>query len=134
MSAQPLYVGRPAFRYADENYGIFRDKEQVNRKGILYVTANDGMIHALDAGTGVEVWAFIPAAVLPDLYKLADTQFGLVSSYVLDGTPVAADICPGQAPFSCAAADWRTILVAGLGSAGREFFALDVTKPDSPKP
>ena len=134
MSAQPLYVGRPAFRYADENYGAFRDDLQVNRKGMLYVAANDGMLHALDAATGAEVWAFIPAAVLPTIYKLADTQFGQQSTYLLDGSPVAGDICPGTAPVICAASAWRTILVGGLGAAGREFFALDVTNPDSPKP
>lgn len=134
MSAQPLYVGRPAFRYADENYGAFRDDLQMNRKGMLYVAANDGMLHALDAATGAEVWAFIPAAVLPTLYQLADTQFGQQSTYVLDGSPVAGDICPGVAPVSCAASAWRTILVGGLGAAGREFFALDVTDPDTPKP
>jgi type IV pilus assembly protein PilY1 len=134
MSAQPLYVGRPAFRYADENYGAFRDDLQVNRKRMLYVAANDGMLHALDAATGAEAWAFIPAAVLPSLYKLADTQFGQQSTYVLDGSPVAGDICPGTAPVSCAATAWRTILVGGLGAAGREFFALDVTDPDTPKP
>ena len=133
MSAQPLYVGRPAFRYADENYGAFRDDLQVNRKGMLYVSANDGMLHALDPVTGAEAWAFIPAAVLPSLYKLADTQFGQQSTYVLDGSPVAGDICPGTAPVSCAATAWRTILVGGLGAAGREFFALDVTDPDNPK-
>jgi type IV pilus assembly protein PilY1 len=63
MSAQPLYVGRPAFRYADENYGAFRDDLKADRKGMLYVAANDGMLHALDAATGAEAWAFIPAAV-----------------------------------------------------------------------
>lgn len=133
MSAQPVYVGRPAFRYADENYGAFRDDLQIKRKAMLYIAANDGMLHALDAVTGAEAWAFIPAAVLPSLYTLADTQFGQQSTYVLDGSPVAADICPGAAPVSCAAADWRTILVAGMGAAGREFFALDVTVPDNPK-
>jgi type IV pilus assembly protein PilY1 len=134
MSAQPLYVGRPAFRYADENYGAFRDDLQVNRKGVLYVSANDGMLHALGAATGVEAWAFIPAAVLPGLYQLADNQFGQQSTYLLDGSPVAGDICPGAASVSCSASAWRTILVAGLGAAGREFFALDVTDPDTPKP
>ena len=134
MSAQPLYVGRPTFRYADENYGAFRDDLQVNRKGVLYVSANDGMLHALDAATGAEAWAFIPAAVLPGLYQLADNQFGQQSTYLLDGSPVAGDICPGAAPVSCSASAWRTILVAGLGAAGREFFALDVTDPDTPKP
>ena len=134
MSAQPLYVGRPAFRYADENYGAFRDDLQINRKGMLYVAANDGMLHAFDATTGAESWAFIPAAVLPTLYQLADIQFGQQSTYILDGSPVAGDICPGAAPVSCAASAWRTILVGGLGAAGREFFALDVTDPDTPKP
>ncbi len=134
MSAQPLYVGRPAFRYIDENYGAYRDDLQINRKGMLYVSANDGMLHAFDAATGAEEWAFIPAAVLPTLYKLADTQFGQQSTYLLDGSPVAADVCPGVTPVSCAASAWRTILVGGLGAAGREFFALDVTDPVTPKP
>jgi type IV pilus assembly protein PilY1 len=98
-------------------------------KGMLYVAANDGMLHALDAATGAEVWAFIPAAVLPNLHQLADTQFGQQSTYVLDGSPVAGDICPGVAPVSCAASAWRTILVGGLGAAGREFFALGCDRP-----
>ena len=133
INAQSLYIGQPAFRYADENYGAFRDQQQLNRKGMLYVVANDGMLHAFDVATGVESWAFIPAGVLSNLYKLADTQFGQQSTYLLDGSPVGADICPGAAPVRCSADAWRTIVVAGLGSAGREFFALDVTDPDNPQ-
>ena len=145
VNAQPLYVGRPAFRYADDNYGEFRDRIQFNRKSTVYVAANDGMLHSFDAATGEENWAFIPAAVLPGMYRYADTQFGQQFSYLLDGTPVAGDVCPSTVVANeatgaasntltrCAAEQWRTILVGGLGAAGREFYALDITDPDAPK-
>ncbi len=154
VNAQPLYVGRPAFRYADDNYGEFRDKTQANRKGTVYVAANDGMLHAFDAATGEENWAFIPAAVLTDLYRYADTKFSQQFSYLLDGTPVAGDVCPstpvatdiatGTAMTNssatavstitrCTADQWRTLLVGSLGAAGREFYALDITDPAAPR-
>lgn len=145
INAQPLYVSRPAFRYADDNYGEFRDKTQFNRKGTVYVAANDGMLHAFDAETGEENWAFIPAAVLPGMYRYADAKFGQQFAYLLDGTPVAGDVCPstlvasvatgaaGAAVTRCTADQWRTILVGGLGAAGREFYALDITDPSAPK-
>ena len=138
VNAQPLYVGRPAFRYADDNYGEFRDKVQVNRKGTVYVAANDGMLHAFDATTGGENWALIPAAVLPSMYRYADTSFSQQFSYLLDGSPVAGDVCPSTPTADstithCAADQWRTILVGGLGAAGREFYALDITDPVAPK-
>ena len=138
INAQPVYVGRPAFRYADDNYGEFRDKVQANRPGTVYVAANDGMLHAFDAATGEENWAFIPAAVLPGMYRYADTSFSQQFSYLLDGAPVAGDVCPStptadSAITHCAADQWRTILVGGLGAAGREFYALDITDPVAPK-
>lgn len=136
VNAQPLYVGRPAFRYSDDNYGEFRDKTQVGRKGVVYVAANDGMLHAFDAETGEEKWAFIPAAVLPQMVSYADSNFGQKFAYLLDGTPVAGDICPtgaDAATTTCTADQWRTVLVGGLGAAGREFYALDITDPAAPK-
>ena len=131
-NAQPVYVGRPAFRYADDNYGAFRDERQASRKGIVYVAANDGMLHAFSAATGAEVWAMVPAGVLPRMRIAADQKYGKQFTYLLDGTPVAADICPGTTSVSCSPDQWRTILVAGMGAAGREFYALDITDPDRP--
>ena len=29
----------------------------------MYVAANDGMLHAFDASTGAELWAFVPSFV-----------------------------------------------------------------------
>lgn len=42
---------------------------------------------------GDEAWAYIPALVMPNLYKLADKNYSNQHSYFVDGTPVVADIC-----------------------------------------
>ncbi len=132
INAPPLYVGRPAFRYADENYGAFRDVEAVSRQPMVYLAANDGMLHAFSAKSGEEAWAFIPAAALPNVWRSSDMTFDKNFTYLLDGTPVAADICPTGSQTVCTPKQWRTILVNGLGAAGRSYFALDITDPLSP--
>jgi len=133
INAQPVYVGAPTFRYADANYGEYRDRVAADRRGTVYLAANDGMLHAFDAASGREQWAFIPAGVLPELWRTADASFATGFRYLLDGTPVAGDICPSAPATPCAASDWRTILVGGLGAAGREYYALDITEPAQPK-
>ncbi len=133
INAQPLYVGAPAFRYADGSYGEFRDRIAAGRAGTVYLAANDGMLHAFDALSGRERWAFIPRGVLPELWRVADIAFATGFRYLLDGTPVAGDICPAAPDATCAASDWRTILVGGLGAGGREYYALDITEPERPK-
>jgi len=132
INSPPLYVGRPTFRYADENYGAFRDVEAFNRQSMVYLAANDGMLHAFNAQSGDEAWAFIPPAVLPNLWRSSDTNFDKNFTYLLDGAPVAADICPTVPKTVCTSTQWRTILVNGLGAAGRSYFALDITDPLSP--
>jgi len=132
INAEPIYVGPPAFRYADNNYAEFRDQIAARRNGIVYLAANDGMLHAFDAATGAEHWAFIPTGVLPQLWRSADPAFETGFRYLLDGTPVVGDVCPHAPARACAASEWRTILVAGLGAAGREYFALDITDPTQP--
>ena len=37
-----------------------------NREKLVYVQANDGMLHAFKADTGEEKWAFIPPNVLAE--------------------------------------------------------------------
>ncbi len=133
INAQPVFVGAPAFRYADLNYGEYRDRIATNRSATVYLAANDGMLHAFDAATGRERWAFIPSGVLPELWRVADNAFANNFRYLLDGTPVVGDICPTAPRESCTAEAWRTILVAGLGAAGREYYALDITQADQPK-
>lgn len=99
---------------------------QASRRAQVYVGANDGMLHAFDASTGVEKFAFIPTAVIPNLSALSTSTYNSNPSlhrYYVDGTPVTSDVY-----FSGA---WHTVLIGTLGGGGREIFALDVTNPDN---
>lgn len=133
INAQPLFVARPAFRYVDDNYGAFRDEQAKDRSSMVYAAANDGMLHAFDAATGSEQWAFIPPAVLPSLYRWADPNLDNRFRYLLDGSPIAGDICPTAPTSTCDKTAWRTILVGGLAGGGRQYYALDITDPAAPK-
>jgi type IV pilus assembly protein PilY1 len=133
INGKPLYVGMPTFSYTDNNYSEFRDSKQNSRQAMIYAAANDGMLHAFNADNGKEEWAFIPSAVLPNLVQYADYKFSDNFNYLLDGSPVAGDICPNAPTNPCTANQWRTILVGGLGGGGRQFYALDITDPINPK-
>ncbi|MDE2395241.1 MAG: pilus assembly protein PilY [Burkholderiales bacterium] len=124
VDAAPIFVGPPGFKYADAGYASFVSA-QAQRAGAVYVGANDGMLHAFDAATGSENWAFFPSAVLPRLYKLADQSYPRNHAYYVDGPLRMGDILADGV--------WKTILVGGLGGGGRSYFALDITDPQSPK-
>ena len=96
------------------------------RTSVVYVGANDGMLHAFDDTTGEELWAFIPPNMLPNLREMkTSVENTTIPIYGVDGSPVVKDIYyNGQ---------WRTILMAGLGRDGYGYFALDVTTPETPK-
>lgn len=138
-------VGKPQFPYADQfnaGYGAFRTTYN-NRKTVVYVGANDGMVHAFDgamSGTtaGTELFAFVPSFAYGDsttaptsgLASRGNPNF--VHHYLVDATAQNFDVdfrrTSGAAP---GAPDWRTILVGGLGKGGRGYYALDVTDPTS---
>jgi Tfp pilus tip-associated adhesin PilY1 len=134
INAQPVYMKALAAEYQDAGYAGYRSSV-ANRTAMIYVPANDGMLHAFYAGesssdpnAGKEAWALIPTSVLPNLYKLADNNFGTNFQYTVDGSPTVGDA------YDTSAAAWKTILVAGLNSGGKSYYAVDVTDPVSPKP
>lgn len=127
VNANPVYVREPMWSFADyvtPPYGQFKSSN-ASRKGMLYVAANDGMLHAFDGNTGAELWAYVPSTVLPELYKLAEETYPAHHKFFVDGSPEVMDVFDGGA--------WRTILVGGLNSGGRGYYALDITDPLSPK-
>jgi type IV pilus assembly protein PilY1 len=123
INASPVYLKKSPLKYTDSGYTSFVTATG-GRKGMLYAAANDGMLHAFDASTGAELWAFVPSFVMPNLYKLADTDYRNRHRYFVDGSPIVADIYTGSA--------WKTILVGGLNAGGKGYYALDVTDPDNP--
>lgn len=122
VNATPVFVGAPPFKYRDSGYSTYVGNNR-SRMAVVYAAANDGMLHAFRASDGVELWAFVPTAVMSNMYRLADFDYGHL--YYVDGGPVAGDVFDGT--------NWRTILVGGLGAGGRAYYALDVTDPANPK-
>ena len=110
-----------------QNGGIFRNRfarlgdivhsAPVFSHGILYAGSNDGMLHAFNANSGVELFAYAPNLVFDRLKDLAGTSYA--HRYFVDLTPTVTDL-----KFD---ASIKTLLVGGLGKGGRGYFALDVT-------
>lgn len=129
--SRPSYFKASNADYLDPNYAAYK-AASLNRLPAVYVGANDGMLHAFNANTGDELWAFIPTPVIENLANLADKEYGASyhTNYV-NGNPVVADVCVSGC--NTASAVWRTILVTGLNGGGRGYVALDVTEPDAPQ-
>lgn len=124
VGGAPTFVGAPPLVYTDAGYAAFAAR-RASRPAVVYAPANDGMLHAFDALTGNELWAYVPTAVMPQMYKLANTSYADEHQFMVDGEPVVGDIF--------ANGEWKTILVGGLGAGGRAYYALDITDPLAPK-
>jgi type IV pilus assembly protein PilY1 len=128
--SRPNYFKVSNTDYLDAGYKAFKTST-ANRLPVVYVGANDGMLHAFNADTGDELWAFVPTPVIANLANLADKEYGANyhTNYV-NGSPVVEEVCISGCNGNSAI--WRTILVSGLNGGGRGYFALDVTNPSSP--
>ncbi|MGJ8686339.1 MAG: pilus assembly protein [Spongiibacteraceae bacterium] len=127
VNSDPFFVG------SVENFGFSRLPgtegssyaafltAKSTRTPMIYVGANDGMLHGFNAETGVEQFAYIPLASFPALSDLSDPDYG--HRYFVDGSPRASDVYLGGA--------WKTVLVGAMGAGGRSVYAMDVTTPNS---
>ena len=126
----------------NKSYASFRDALQ-NRDEIIYVGGNDGMLHAFDADTGIEKWAFIPPFMMgkmplvinPALNKKDNNETfkgkgGSNAIYGVDGSPVVHDMF-FEGPHDDREA-WHTIMMVPFGRGGNGFTILDVTDPNKP--
>ncbi len=132
VNSQPQYVKTPPFSYTDAGYSAFKSAN-ASRTSMVYEAANDGMLHAFDAVTGIEDWAYIPPMILGNMYRLAENTYASNHRFYVDGSPIAGDVCPNAPATACAGSDWKTLLVGGLNEGGRGYYALDITDPAAPK-
>ena len=82
------------------------------------------MLHAFDATSGAELWAYVPRVAYPRLNALSDPLYS--HQFTVDGTPTVRGRLRRTTVGS---GDWRTILVGGLAAGGPGFYALDITDP-----
>ncbi|WP_338011237.1 pilus assembly protein [Legionella worsleiensis] len=121
VDSQVIYVGAPDAPYLDPGYVSFV-KAQLNRQPVLYVGANDGMLHAFNALNGEELFAFIPNAVFENLHKLTAPLYNQSHQFFVNGSPQNGDV-------QFADGSWHTILVGGQNAGGNSIYALDITNP-----
>lgn len=152
INADPEYLGALNFGYealpssaancsgtsctGKEQYAAYVQDRKLNRTPVLFVGTNHGFVHALNAQTGEEMAAYVPAGVYTDWQDTIsngerDTteasihKFRLLRTYpykhefLVDGSATVADAFNGST--------WKTYLVGGLGAGGRSVYALDVT-------
>jgi len=123
-SSKPAYLREPRKSYTEPAYFDYQEENQ-DRQPTVFVGANDGMLHAFDAATGEELWAYAPRITMKKLYAQASTTYSTNHQFTVDGSPEVADVKIGG--------KWRAVLVSGLNAGGRGYFALDVTDPANPE-
>ena len=138
VDSAPVYVGVPSLNWPDtapfptlSPYSAYKTA-QAGRAGVVYVGANDGMLHGFDSATGGEVLGYIPgnlfsSTVGKGMHFLTDPAYS--HRYSVDLSPTVSDVYTKASPAGSTA--WRTVLVGGERAGGRGLFALDVTNPSS---
>ncbi|WP_317933003.1 pilus assembly protein [Halioxenophilus sp. WMMB6] len=149
VNSSPIEVGEPEIRYPnynanskfgdsspDGNYSYFAST-YANRKSVIYVGANDGMLHAFSGSgddAGKELFAYIPSQLAngdsetEGLFYLTSPSYQ--HRFYVDGTLTASDVfIDAEYPVQADSRNWRTIVVGALGNGGKGLFALDVTNP-----
>lgn len=172
INSSPTWVGGPSSPYngpwvdslyakasAPETAGSYASftTKYGQRQNVVYVGANDGMLHGFRSGSydangkfvnnattpndGLEVLAYMPATVLNTIHSTNSKVDFSATSYAhnlfVDATPGTGDLYYNGA--------WHTWLVGGLGGGGNAggpigdnsstgggaIYALDVTNPSS---
>ena len=144
VNGSPWVQGPPSATFpgvSAEGYREFRNTHK-DRSRLLWVAANDGMLHAFDSKSGSEVFAYVPGALAnrlaeiplqrgPVQTRIDGSNFvngaekkpsGIVWPYV-DGSPFSADVKVGVGINAA----WRTYVFGSLGRGGRAIYALDAT-------
>ncbi len=146
VHSSPVFVGTPPFanRFGGafpsslgNTYFEFRTQTSpVNirdREELVYVGANDGMLHAFIADPnstdkGKEKFAYIPDVLLNEIGEFTDPNYS--HRFYVDSTPSVNDAFI-TTRANTTTPEWRTVLVNGLGAGGKGYFALDITDPDN---
>ena len=139
--SNPIVVGPPegTLDLMGDGYEEFKN-DYKDRAKVLYVGANDGMLHCFDVENGKELWGFIPKNLLPMLKNMwrvdLEGKRYFDRNWYVDGSPVTADVKIGGI--------WKTVLIYGQGPGRGQvhdtipnynyYFALDITNPYEPQP
>jgi type IV pilus assembly protein PilY1 len=104
-----------------------------NTDAVVFVTTNDGFLHAVNAVTGVELWAFIPPELLSRLSSLFTDPVVANRTYGLDGDVTVLRFDANRDGVIDASAGDKVWIYFGMRRGGRYYYALDVTDRAHPQ-
>lgn len=155
VNSSPVFVKNSVDLFYDQttvpgksSYLAYIVAKNARNEGVVFVGANDGMLHAFRDGpclsgspgcsttgaaidpalAGKEIFAYVPRAVLPNLHVLADKNYGKTTSgsvahrYFVDGPLIETDAYFGSS--------WANVLVGTTGAGAKAVFALQVPTAD----
>ena len=111
------------YRYRSQKLGDIVNSAPVFSDDVIYAGGNDGMLHAFDAGTGTEIFAYVPNLVFGNLELLTPPDY--THRFYVDLTPT---IKKGTGILTSGT---DTLLVGGLRKGGKGYFGLNVTNAKS---
>ena len=108
-------------------YGLSENNPDI----IVYITTNDGYLHAIQADTGEELWSYIPESLLDRMLEMYSDEVTAIKTYMLDGQPTVYVLNDDGLPGFTGAGE-RAIMVFGMRRGGSSYFALDITDKSNP--
>ncbi len=102
-----------SFRTRSSKMGDVVHSSPYYHRKVVYIGANDGMLHAFDSDNGTELFAYVPNIIYENLDELGSVSY--THKFYVDGTAYVKNI--GD----------RDILVCGLRRGGKGYFSLDVS-------
>ena len=92
---------------------------KASRVDMVYVGANDGMLHGFRTSNGDEEFAFVPQGTFANIADLTSTSYS--HRFYVDGALQTGD--------AYVSSSWKSVLVGAMGRGGDSLFALDVSNP-----
>lgn len=87
---------------------------------VIYLPTSEGVLEAIDANTGKELWAFMPRELLPNIGAIKDNNSATIPYYGLDG------------PLTVYETGNRTMAIVGMRRGGKSYYLLDITNRLNP--
>lgn len=121
IDSQPLVVAAPTGSSSDSAYAAFVSANAA--RAMVFVGANDGMLHGFRISDMTELSAYIPSVVYRNLKSLTDSTYGdsagVPHAYFVNGSLKKSDVKVSSG--------WKTLMVGGLAQGGQGYFGMDVT-------
>jgi type IV pilus assembly protein PilY1 len=99
---------------------------------IAFAASQDGLLHAFDADSGVELWAWMPRDLLARVPRLVRDAPTTSRSHGLDGPLVLHRYDPDGDGVIDPGSGEHLWLLFGQGRGGAHYHALDVSQPEDP--